>query len=157
MPLLLPRLIGGAAVCLAAAQAHAFCGFYVGKADAGLFNEASQVILVRDGERTVISMLNDYKGDPSEFALVVPVPQVLRREQIHIGDKALFERVDAYSAPRLAEYYDPDPCARREMDLQERRRHGTDGAGDCGAARQARAQAWASPSRPPIRWANTTS
>ena len=91
------------------AEAHAFCGFYVGKADAGLFNEASQVILVRDGERTVISMLNDYKGDPKEFALVVPVPQVLQREQIHIGDKELFERVDAYSAPRLAEYYDPDP------------------------------------------------
>ena len=74
MPRVLPRLIGAAAVCLAAAQAHAFCGFYVGKADAGLFNEASQVILVRDGERTVISMLNDYKGDPTEFALVVPVP-----------------------------------------------------------------------------------
>jgi hypothetical protein len=118
MPRVLPRLIGAAAVCLAAAQAHAFCGFYVGKADAGLFNEASQVILVRDGERTVISMLNDYKGDPRAFALVVPVPQVLRREQIHIGDKALFERVDAYSAPRLAEYYDSDPCARRELGLK---------------------------------------
>ena len=76
------------------------------------------MILVRDGERTVISMLNDYKGDPREFALVVPVPQVLRREQIHIGDKALFERVDAYSAPRLAEYYDPDPCALRDLDLR---------------------------------------
>ena len=35
-------------------SASAFCGFYVGKADAKLFNEASQVILVRDGDRTVI-------------------------------------------------------------------------------------------------------
>ena len=88
----------------------AFCGFYVGKADASLFNEASQVIMVRRDNRTVISMANDYKGALTEFALVVPVPTVLERSQIRIGDRKLFERIDAYSAPRLAEYFDPDPC-----------------------------------------------
>jgi hypothetical protein len=41
---------------------------------------------VRDGDRTVISMLNNHEGDLEEFALVVPVPQVLAREQIHVGD-----------------------------------------------------------------------
>src|SRR6266581_5378583 len=87
-------------VAFGSTPASAFCGFYVGKADAGLFNRASQVILVRDGNRTVISMLNDYQGALDEFALVVPVPQVLQREQIHVGDKQLFERVDAYNAPR---------------------------------------------------------
>lgn len=90
--------------------AEAFCGFYVGKADAGLFNDASQVIMVRRDNRTVISMANDYRGDLREFALVVPVPTVLERGQIRIGDRRLFERIDAYSAPRLAEYFDPDPC-----------------------------------------------
>ena len=89
---------------------HAFCGFYVGKADAGLFNEASQVIMVRRDNRTVISMANDYKGELTDFALVVPVPTVLERRQIRIGDRKLFERIDSYSAPRLAEYFDPDPC-----------------------------------------------
>ena len=89
---------------------HAFCGFYVGKADAGLFNEASQVIMVRRDNRTVISMANDYKGELTDFALVVPVPTVLERSQIRIGDRKLFERIDSYSAPRLAEYFDPDPC-----------------------------------------------
>jgi len=102
------------------APAAAFCGFYVGKADAGLFNQASQVILVRDGNRTVISMLNDYKGSLDEFALVVPVPQVLQREQIHVGDKKLFEHIDAYSAPRLAEYHDDNPCMRRKYELELR-------------------------------------
>jgi hypothetical protein len=48
------------ALCIA--PAFAFCGFYVGKADAGLFNRASQVILVRDSNRTIISMLNDYRA-----------------------------------------------------------------------------------------------
>ncbi len=95
-----------------APEARAFCGFYVGKADASLYNEASQVVLVRDVKRTVIGMMNDFKGDPKEFALVVPVPVVLEEGQIHVGRKELFDRIDAYSAPRLVEYFDEDPCRR---------------------------------------------
>lgn len=92
------------------ASAQAFCGFYVGKADASLFNEASKVVMVRDGERTVINMLNDYQGELTEFALVVPVPVVLQKEDVKTPLRAVFDRIDAYSAPRLAEYYDPNPC-----------------------------------------------
>src|SRR5262249_49401534 len=95
--------------------AHAFCGFYVAQADASLFNDASQVVLVRDGDRTVVTMSNDYKGELNDFALVVPVPSVISKDQIHIGDRKYIERLDAYSAPRLVEYHDPDPCGiRRE-------------------------------------------
>ena len=90
--------------------AQAFCGFYAGKADANLFNEASQVVVVRDGKRTVLSMLNDYKGPLSEFALVVPTPTTLQKGQVRVADKVTFERLDAYSSPRLAEYHDTDPC-----------------------------------------------
>jgi hypothetical protein len=97
------------------APAHAFCGFFVGKADSTLFNEASKVIMVRSEDKTVISMANDYRGDLKEFAIVVPVPQVLQRGQINVGDPKLFDRIDAYSAPRLAEYFDGDPCDRRRM------------------------------------------
>jgi len=99
------------AICAASSAAEAFCGFYVGKSDASLFNEASQVALVRDGERTVLTMSNDYKGELTDFALVVPVPTTLTREQIHVGERKYLERLDAYSAPRLVEYYDPDPCS----------------------------------------------
>jgi hypothetical protein len=87
-----------------------FCGFYCAKADTKLFNKASQVVLVRDGDRTVMTMASDFQGEPKEFALVVPVPTVLQREQIHVGDKALVEHLDAYSAPRLVEYFDSNPC-----------------------------------------------
>jgi hypothetical protein len=107
------HVLGGlvaAALALPAASATAFCGFYVGKADAKLFNDASKVVMVRDGDRTVINMLNDYQGEPSEFAMVVPVPHVLNKEDVKTPFRALFERIDAYSAPRLAEYFDPDPC-----------------------------------------------
>jgi hypothetical protein len=92
----------------------AFCGFYVAKADTKLFNKASQVVLVRDGDRTVMTMANDFEGEPNEFAVVIPVPTFLKREQIHVGDKALVDHLDAYSAPRLVEYFDRNPCERFE-------------------------------------------
>ena len=107
------RALGAALLALTAilpASAEAFCGFFAGKADASLFNEASQVVIARDGKRTVLSMQNDYRGPLSEFALVVPTPVALRQGDVKVADKAIFERLDAYSAPRLAEYHDNDPC-----------------------------------------------
>jgi hypothetical protein len=91
--------------------AQAFCGFYVSKADSKLFNEASQVVLVRDGDKTVITMASDYRGQSDEFAMVIPVPTFIERGQIHIADPAAIVHLDAYSAPRLVEYFDADPCA----------------------------------------------
>ena len=96
-----------------AEPAQAFCGFYVAKADTRLFNKASEVALVRDGTRTAMTMANDFRGELKEFAIVIPVPVVPRREQIEIGDKAVLDHLDAFSAPRLVEYFDEDPCAPR--------------------------------------------
>ena len=98
------------AVALSAGAALGFCGFYVAKADTKLFNRASQVVLARSEDRTVLTMANDFKGDPKEFAIVIPVPTVLEKGQIRVGDRAQVEHVDAYSAPRLVEYFDRNPC-----------------------------------------------
>lgn len=95
---------------LASPPAWAFCGFYVAKADAKLYNQASQVAIARDGDRTVLTMANDYQGEVKDFAIVVPVPVVLQRDQINVGNPKIIERLDAFSAPRLVEYFDPDPC-----------------------------------------------
>ena len=95
----------------AARDAQAFCGFYVAKADAKIFNKASQVVLVREGDRTVLTMASDFKGEPKEFAVVVPVPTFLEKDQIHVGERAPVEHLDAYTSPRLVEYFDGDPCA----------------------------------------------
>lgn len=96
-------------------QAQAFCGFYVAKADTGLFNKASKVVLVRDEDRTVITMVNDYEGDPQEFAMVVPVPTFIEREQIHVTENKIVDHLDAYTAPRLVEYFDENPCEPQRM------------------------------------------
>lgn len=92
------------------ADASAFCGFFVAKADAKLFNKSSQVIITRDGNRSVITMSNDFQGEVKDFAMVVPVPVVLKRDDIRVIRPEIFTKVDNYSAPRLAEYYDENPC-----------------------------------------------
>lgn len=98
------------AICSMGQVALAFCGFYVAKAGADLYNNKSEVILVRDGKNTTITMSNDFTGDVKDFAMVVPVPNVLSREDIKIADRSVFQMLDAYSAPRLVEYYDANPC-----------------------------------------------
>ena len=104
---------------IAAPSASAFCGFYVAKADTDLFNQSSKVALVRDGDRTVITMANDYIGDPEEFAMVIPVPTVIKKEQVHVSQTSLLDHLDTYTAPRLVEYFDSNPCA-RDLYLQKR-------------------------------------
>lgn len=95
---------------LSPSLAHAFCGFYVSGADAKLYNSASQVVIVHDEDHTVLTMVNNYRGEPEEFALVIPVPVILEREMVRVIDPKAVEHLDAYSAPRLVEYHDPDPC-----------------------------------------------
>jgi len=89
---------------------QAFCGFYVAKADASLYNQASQVVMVRKEDKTVLSLMNDYQGELKDFALVVPVAEILQKEQIHIDDNKLFKHLDDFTAPRLVEYHDENPC-----------------------------------------------
>jgi hypothetical protein len=110
------RLLFLAFLLFGSTQAFSFCGFFVGKADSKLFNQASKVILVRDENRTVLTMANDYQGELKDFALVVPVPVVLQKDQVHIGDPVVIERLDAFSAPRLVEYFDNDPCYPADKD-----------------------------------------
>ncbi|MDD5035809.1 MAG: DUF2330 domain-containing protein [Methylococcaceae bacterium] len=112
MKRILPFSMALLAVGMAASwqSVMAFCGFYVAKADTKLFNQASKVVIARDGERTVLTLSNDFQGEPKEFAIVIPVPTFLEKGQIHVGDSALIDHLDAYSSPRLVEYYDPNPC-----------------------------------------------
>ena len=54
-------------------------------------------------------MSNNYKGPPEDFAMVVPVPVVLKKEQVKTLATDVFRRVDQLSAPRLVEYWEQDP------------------------------------------------
>jgi hypothetical protein len=89
---------------------HAFCGFYVAGGDASLFNDATQVVLMRSGTTTVMSMQNNYQGPAEDFAMVVPVPMVLQQENVKTLSAELFSKIDQLTAPRLVEYWEHDPC-----------------------------------------------
>jgi hypothetical protein len=98
-------------LALFAGPASAFCGFYVAQADSKLFNKSSKVVLTRDGTKTAITMASDYEGEPKEFAVVIPVPTFIERKQIGVVDMKTIDHLDAFTAPRLVEYHDEDPCA----------------------------------------------
>lgn len=104
-------LLGLIALMPSIDAAFAFGGMYVAKADSRLFNQSSKVVFTRHDGKTVITMVNDYQGALEEFALVVPVPDVLERGQIHVmTDGAVVDHLDAYTAPRLLTRVDRDPC-----------------------------------------------
>ncbi|MFZ5480513.1 MAG: DUF2330 domain-containing protein [Myxococcota bacterium] len=86
------------------AEAHAFCGTYVGEEGASLVNRASQVVLARYGEQTTLSVAMDYEGAAAEFGLLLPVPQVLTAENVKTVDPQLFARLDEFSTPRQVAY-----------------------------------------------------
>ncbi len=104
--------LGAAALALAAAApvADAFCGFYINGSEQKMFNDATQVVLMRQGTRTVLSMQNDFRGPLSDFAMVIPVPVVLKESDVKTLDKGVFDRIDSLGSPRLVEYWEQDPC-----------------------------------------------
>ena len=116
------------ALFLIPANAIAFCGFYVSKADAELYNEVSQVVISRKDDRTILTMVNDFRGDVEDFAIVVPTPVVLKKNQVHIGSMGIVKRLDAFSAPRLVEYFDADPCRRYVEESMDRAMSMSEGA-----------------------------
>ncbi|CAA7618654.1 conserved exported hypothetical protein [Candidatus Terasakiella magnetica] len=107
--------VAGFLFLLPAGAAQAFCGFYVAQADSKLFNKASKVVIAHQSKglgdhEIAITMASDYEGDPREFAVVVPVPTFIERKQIGVVEIATINHLDAYTAPRLVEYRDGDPC-----------------------------------------------
>jgi MYXO-CTERM domain-containing protein len=109
-----------ACALVAPRAASAFCGFYVNGAGGEMFNDATQVTLMRMGTRTVLSMQNNYKGPTEAFALVIPVPVVLQKEDVKTLPKEVFAKVDTMGAPRLVEYWEQDPCMQMNYDDMDR-------------------------------------
>ncbi|MEZ4459458.1 MAG: DUF2330 domain-containing protein [bacterium] len=88
----------------------AFCGFFVAPGDTKLVNNATRVALMRHETTTVMSLQPDYQGPPEEFAMVIPVPQILAKEDVKTLDPGVFDALDQFSSPRMAEYWEQNPC-----------------------------------------------
>ncbi len=91
-------------LALLAPYAAAFCGTYVGPVGSALENQAAQVLIARDGERTVLTLANDYTGSEANFGLIIPVPEVLLDDDVSLPDPELIAAFDLYAAPRIVSY-----------------------------------------------------
>ena len=111
------------ALLLASQPASAFCGAYASSAGADIYNSVSEVAIVRQGNRTTLTVANDVQGaDGAAFAMLVPVPEILSPDDVQVLAPETFEVLDAYSRPRLVTYtcddFEPawvDPCAAYQL------------------------------------------
>ncbi len=87
-----------------AGDAAAFCGTYVSSYGETPENAASEVAIVRQGTRTTLTVANDIVGDTRSFAMVIPVPEILPEDAIHVVDPSVFDRLRGYSDPRQVRY-----------------------------------------------------
>ena len=113
-------------------QAHAFCGTYVGGAGSEFFNEYAQVAVVRSGEKTTLTIVNDIQGTFDSFALILPVPQVILEDQARVLEPAVFERLDSYSQSRLVTYECSDFEIQDDVDFSTSVPSAEDGGGGGG-------------------------
>lgn len=114
--------IGAAlAVLLCTAQvAHAFCGLYLAADNAPRLGDATELVVMRKGTRTVLSMQNSYIGPAEPFAFVLPVPAAVQARDVAVVDRGAFDAVERLGAPRLVELWEQDPCASAEAAATQR-------------------------------------
>lgn len=84
--------------------ADAFCGTYVGPLGSTLENGATQTILARSGDETVLTVAPDMAGDSPSFGLLIPVPEAIGEGDVSLASWDIFSALDAFSAPRLVRY-----------------------------------------------------
>lgn len=84
--------------------AMAFCGAYVGDPSDSMSNTSSEVILARDGNTTTLTLIMDYEGTANEFAVLLPVPQVLNADDVGSVNQDLVEWIGDFSVPRQVAY-----------------------------------------------------
>jgi hypothetical protein len=105
---LLPAL--ALAVMVAHRPVEAFPGILIGKDEAPRFVHATQVVLMRRGGVSVFTVMVDYEGPMTPFALVLPVPSDVRPERIETVRRGILLRLEQISAPRFHAFYEQDPC-----------------------------------------------
>lgn len=89
---------------LGPSEADAFCGTYVSSYEEAPQNAASEVAIVRQGTRTTLTVGNDVLGETRDFAMIVPVPEVLPEDAIRVVDPSVFDLLRGYSDPRQVRY-----------------------------------------------------
>lgn len=71
---------------------------------------STHVVLLQNGDTTVVTVQPDYQGPLAAFAVVLPVPKDVTIDRVAALKREFVDRVDSVSAPRFAEFWEQDPC-----------------------------------------------
>lgn len=71
---------------------------------------ATQVIVMQKDGMSAVTLMTDYQGPLSSFAIVFPVPEDVDAADVVTLKREFVDRVDLVSAPRFAEFWEMDPC-----------------------------------------------
>jgi hypothetical protein len=103
-------LLGACMLLLAAAPARAFPGFLASKTKTEIKVNSTQVVLMKKGNVTAVTVMSDYEGPLEPFAMVLVVPADVSADHVTTLKREYVDRVDTISAPRFHEYWEQDPC-----------------------------------------------
>jgi MYXO-CTERM domain-containing protein len=90
--------------------AQAFPGFFIGKGTAKRVAHSTQVVVMRKGEMSAVSVMPDFDGPLEPFAMVLVVPADVTLERVKTLKREFVDRVEQMSAPRFWEFWEMDPC-----------------------------------------------
>jgi hypothetical protein len=71
----------------------------------------SAMVVSRDENRTVITILPRYNYDGEHFGMLIPVPKIVSDTQVKIGGFNAAQNILSYTAPRINYYKDANLCA----------------------------------------------
>lgn len=104
---------------LRSSSSEAFGGFTVSLSNPPSLQHSIDIVLLREGTRTAMTVLASYEGLSGEIAFVFPVPATARREDVTAIAPASVLALRAMDAPRLTEYWEVDPCSARAQQQLE--------------------------------------
>ncbi|HEY4157852.1 MAG TPA: DUF2330 domain-containing protein [Polyangiaceae bacterium] len=99
-----------AASLVSAQHAQAFPGFLTSKKPADLKVHSTQVVVLKKGALTAVTVMPDYEGPIEPFALVLVVPSDVTEQRVTTLKRDFVDRIDQISAPRFHEFWEQDPC-----------------------------------------------
>lgn len=77
---------------------------------------STDITLMQKDGKSVVSILPDYQGPLSNFAVILPVPKDVTPQQVSTLKREFVDRVARVSAPKFAEFWEMDPCDTEEVE-----------------------------------------
>jgi MYXO-CTERM domain-containing protein len=98
------------AVAAFSEPASALNGFFASKQAGSVKSYTTQMVVMKKGNTTAISLMPDYEGPLEGFAIVLLVPSDVTVDGVNTLKREFIDRVDSISAPRFHEFWEQDPC-----------------------------------------------